>query len=69
MIYSKSYKMLIGHINSEITILSENILLSVFKVYILSNDKKKYSYLWQVEKVATGRFVKKLLDDYYCIGS
>ena len=51
MIYSESYKMLIGHINNEITILNENGTVSVFKVDILSNDKKKYSYLWQVEKV------------------
>ena len=51
MIYSESYKMLIGHINSEITVLNENGTVSVFKVDILSNDKKKYSYLWQVEKV------------------
>jgi hypothetical protein len=53
MIYSKSYKMLIEHENSEITILSEGENISVYKVYILSIDKKKYSYLWQVEKVKT----------------
>jgi len=51
MIYSKNYKMLIKHENSEITILSENANTSVYKVYILSSDKKKYSYIWQVEKV------------------
>jgi len=51
MIYSKSYKMLIDHENNEITILSENTDKSVFKVDILSNDKKKYSYVWQIEKV------------------
>ena len=51
MMYSKSYKMLIEHENSEITILSEDINKSVYKVYILSSDKKKYSYIWQVEKV------------------
>ena len=51
MIYSKNYKMLIEHENSEITILSEDINKSVYKVYILSSDKKKYSYIWQVEKV------------------
>ena len=51
MIYSKSYKMLIGHENSEITVLSENNNISVFKVDILSKDKKKYSYIWQIEKV------------------
>jgi len=51
MIYSKNYIMLIGHKNSEITTLSESDNMSVYKVYILSNDKKKYSYVWQVEKV------------------
>jgi hypothetical protein len=51
MIYSKNYKMLIKHENSEITILSENANTSIYKVYILSSDKKKYSYIWQVEKV------------------
>tara|TARA_Y100000741_G_C18019000_1_gene463480 strand:+ start:17 stop:598 length:582 start_codon:yes stop_codon:yes gene_type:complete len=51
MIYSKNYKMLIGHKNSEITILNKNSTMSVFKVDILSSDKKKYSYIWQIEKV------------------
>ena len=53
MIYSKSYQMLIEHENSEITILSEDENISVYKVYILSSDKKKYSYIWQIEKVQT----------------
>ena len=51
MIYGENYKMLIGHENNEITILNENETVSVFKIDILSNNKKKYSYLWQVEKV------------------
>jgi hypothetical protein len=51
MIYSQNYKMLIEHENSEITILSENSNKSVYKVFILSSDKKKYSYIWQIEKV------------------
>ena len=51
MIYGASYKMLIGHENSEITILSENLNRSIYKVFILSSDKKKYSYIWQIEKV------------------
>ena len=51
MIYSESYKMLIDHENSEIKILNTNGTISVIKVDILSNDKKKYSYVWQVEKV------------------
>ena len=45
--------MLIEHENSEITILEEDINRSVYKVYILSSDKKKYSYIWQIEKVQT----------------
>ena len=52
MIYSKNYQMLIDHENSEITILSEDNDKSVYKVFILSSDKKKYSYIWQVEKVS-----------------
>ena len=53
MIYSKSYQMLIEHENSEITILSEDENKSIYKVYILSSKKKKYSYIWQIEKVQT----------------
>ena len=41
MIYSESYKMLIGHEISEIKILNKNSTISVFKIDILSNDKKK----------------------------
>ena len=51
MIYSKSYEILIRHEKSEITILNETNNKSVYKVYILSNDKKKYYYIWQVGKV------------------
>ena len=51
MIYSKSYKILISHENNDITILSETKNKSVYKVYILSKDKKKYYYIWQIEKV------------------
>ena len=51
MIYSKNYKILISHENSEITILQESKDISVFKVTILTKNKKKYYYIWQVEKV------------------
>jgi hypothetical protein len=51
MIYSKNYKMLINHENSEITILNENSNTSVYQVYILSSDKKKYSFIWHIKKV------------------
>ena len=51
MIYSKSYKLLISHLNSEITILKETQDISVYKVTVLTKNKKKYYYIWQVEKV------------------
>jgi len=51
MIYSDSYKILIKHENNKIIILKESINKFVFKVYILSEDKKKYYYIWQIEKV------------------
>ena len=51
MIYSKSYEILINHENNEITILNETSNKLVYKVYILSKDKKKYYYIWQIEKV------------------
>ena len=53
MIYGKSYQMLINHENSEITILSEDTNRTVYKIFILSSDKKRYSYIWQIEKVQT----------------
>ena len=51
MIYSKSYEILISHENSEVIILNETENISIYKVIILSKDKKKYYYIWQVEKV------------------
>ena len=51
MIYSDSYKILISHKNSETKILKEDQNKFVYKVYVLSKDKKKYYYIWQIEKV------------------
>ena len=51
MIYSRSYKILLEHENNEITILKETNNRSVYKVYILSKEKKKYYYVSQIEKV------------------
>tara|TARA_Y100000590_G_scaffold344732_1_gene394207 strand:- start:374 stop:844 length:471 start_codon:yes stop_codon:yes gene_type:complete len=51
MIYSDSYKILISHKNTETTILKEDPNKLVYKVYVLSKDKKKYYYIWQIEKV------------------
>ena len=51
MIYSESYKILISHQSAEITILKETQDISVYKVTVLTKNKKKYYYIWQVEKV------------------
>jgi hypothetical protein len=51
MIYSESYKILISHENTEVTILNETLNKIVYKVNVLSKDKKKYYYIWQIEKV------------------
>ena len=51
MIYSESYKILISHENNKITVLKEAPNKFVYKVYVLSKDKKKYYYIWQIEKV------------------
>ena len=51
MIYSENYKILISHENSEITILEETKDMSVYKVTVLTKNKKKYYYIWQVERV------------------
>ena len=52
MIYSDSYKILISHLNNKTIILKESPNKFVYKVYILSGDKKKYYYIWQIEKVS-----------------
>ena len=51
MIYSDSYKILISHENTKITVLKESFDQFVFKVYVLSKNKKRYYYIWQMEKV------------------
>ena len=58
MIYSKSYEILMSHENNEITILNETSNKSVYKVYILSKNKKKYYYIWQIEKVLLDGYLK-----------
>tara|TARA_B100001123_G_C14852855_1_gene844795 strand:+ start:257 stop:715 length:459 start_codon:yes stop_codon:yes gene_type:complete len=55
MIYSDNYKILISHENTKITILRETLDKYVFKVYVLSRDKKKYYYIWQMQKVREGK--------------
>ena len=65
MIYSDSYKILISHENAKTIILKESPEKFVFKVYVLSKDKKKYYYIWQIEKVESEG---KLQDCWMTIG-
>ena len=58
MIYSDSYKILISHENTRTVTIKETPKKYVFKVYVLSKDKKKYYYIWQVEKVEVGGKLK-----------
>ena len=51
MIYSDNYKILISHENNKTIVLKEKPNKLVYKVYILSKDKKKYYYIWQIQKV------------------
>ena len=53
--YSENYEMLIDHENHKVILLKETDNALTYKVFILSKEKKKYSYIWKVEKV--------LLDD------
>ena len=51
MIYTDSYKILIKHENNNIVAIKKSSNKFVYKVYVLSKDKKKYYYIWQIEKV------------------
>lgn len=51
MIYSENYKILLSHLKSEVIVLSESDNKNVYKVIILAKDKKKYFYIWQIDKV------------------
>ena len=51
MLYSDNYKILISHKNTKTKIVQESPNKFVFKVNVLSKDKKKYYYIWQIEKV------------------
>ena len=51
MIYSPNYEMLIDHKSAKINIINKNVNTIIYEVYILSKNKKKYYYTWQIEKV------------------
>jgi len=51
MIYGENYKILIRHENTKTIILKKTPNKFIYKVYVLSKDKEKYYYIWQIEKV------------------
>ena len=53
MIYSENFEILLSHLNNKITLITETNNKSIYKVFILSKDKEKYFYIWQIEKVLT----------------
>ena len=68
MIYSDNYKILISHENTKAIVLKESPTKLVFKVHVLSKDKKKILlYLANRKGGKRGKF-EKLLDDYWSIG-
>ena len=57
MIYSDSYKILISHEKNKTIALEKTPNKFIYKVYILSKEKKRYYYIWQIERVEIeGRF-------------
>ena len=44
-------KIPISHENNKTIILKESNNKFVYKVYVLSKEKKRYYYIWQIEKV------------------
>ena len=50
LLKSDTYKMLINHLDSEITEVFKSNNQYGFKVIILGNDKKYYAFQWMVEK-------------------
>ena len=51
MIYSENYKLLIGHENYEIIVLNESKNMFVYKVYILSKNKKNIIIYGKLKKL------------------
>lgn len=58
MIYSPNYEMLIDHKSAKINIINKNVNTIIYEVYILSKNKKKYLYIWKIQKVLTEGILK-----------
>ena len=50
MIYGQQYKYLINHSSHKINLISNTSKSYIYRIEILTNDKKLFFYEWQVEK-------------------
>ena len=50
MIYGQQYKYLINHSSHKINLISNTSNSYIYRIEILTNDKKLFFYEWQVEK-------------------
>ena len=50
MIYGKQYKYLINHSSHKIKLISNSLNAYLYRIEILTNDKKLFFYEWQVQK-------------------
>ena len=50
MIYGRQYKYLINHSSHKINLISNTSKSYIYRIEILTNDKKLFFYEWQVEK-------------------
>ena len=50
MIYSQQYKYLINHSSHKINLISNTSNSYIYRIEILTNDKKLFFYEWQVQK-------------------
>ena len=54
MIYSQQYKYLINHSSHKINLISNTSNSYIYRIEILTNDKKLFFYEWQVQKGSDG---------------
>ena len=50
MIYGQQYKYLINHSSHKINLISKTSNSYIYRIEILTNDKKLFFYEWQVQK-------------------
>jgi len=56
MIKNEAYRILIGHTDHKIELVSKTITEALFAVSVTASDGKVYGYRWNVKKVLSGEF-------------